>query len=221
MATKSKKKLVRQLNTPKTGPGQHQTSVLKKSVQYLQFVPKRVGAVLTGLSLVSSLLAYSVLWPSLSLSNIQTNHQSILSTKFLLSNDGWFPVYNLRISCNFIVTEYKPDYNGPKLQQSATASNYDHVHTLKSNEKLSDSCEFSTLINMPKINGVSGLSLTPKEILAYATKAHLSVSMTFKPFFQWPINVQFPFKMDLDRDLFYWIPEPLEHYETAFKNRSG
>ena len=176
----------------------------------------------TIITAIASLLAYTIFVPSLSLTNGQTNHESVLSAKFLLSNDGlWFSVKNVAIRCTLTVTDYKPDYNGPKLQSSTNASSQANVHELKSKEKVSDSCQFAMIEGMPKVRGVSGISLTPKEILTYATKAHLAVSVTYTPFFQWPLEKKFPFSMALDRELVYWTEEPLEHYESAMKQLSN
>lgn len=190
---------------------------LKSTAQYVRSVLRQVVPIVAGLSLVGGLFAYSVLWPSLSLTNIQINNQSISSTMFLLTNDGWFPVCNVKISCNFIVTEYQRIYNGPKMESFSTVSFHAHVNTLKPSEHLPDSCQFGILESTLKINGVSGVSLTYKEILTYATKVHLFISIDFDPFFRWPLNKSFPFRMDLGRGLTYWIPEPSEHYEAAMK----
>lgn len=170
------------------------------------------------ISVAATLLAFTVIFPSVSLTNSQTNNESVLSAKFLLANDGlWFSVKDVKIGCTLTVTDYKKDYSGPKLQSHTNAIVPANVHELKSKEKISDSCQFSTLEGMPKINGVSGVSLTPKEILTYATQAHLLVSVTYTPFFKWPLENKFPFTMDLDQKSVYWTEEPLELYESAIK----
>lgn len=176
----------------------------------------------TIITAIASLLAYTVFVPSLSLTNSQTNHESVLSAKFLLSNDGlWFSVKNVRIRCTLTVTDYKPDYNGPKLESSTNTNFRADVRELKSEEKMLDSCHFAMLDGGPKIRGTSGVSLTQKDILTYATKAHLVMSVTYTPFFQWPLEKNFPFSMHLDRELVYWTEEPLEHYESAIKQHSN
>ncbi len=169
-------------------------------------------------TILATLLAFTVIYPSVSLTNSQTNNESVLSAKFLLANDGlWFSVKDVKITCVLTVTGYKNDYNGPKLDSHTNAIFPANVHELKSKEKISNSCEFPMLEGMPRINGVSGVSLTPKEILTYATKAHLLVSVTYTPFFQWPLEKKFPFTMDLDGKSVYWTEEPLELYNSAVK----
>ena len=230
MDKKSKNRPIDQPNKEKPSSRQLLELGLKQFVQYLQVAwksvlatlraaSKRLLSILTGVSLVGSFFAYTVLWPSLSLTTIPTNYESALSAKFLLSNDGWLSVYNLRIKCTFTTTEYEHQYNGPKMDSYSNASSKDHVGVFKGGDKLSDSCNFSLLEHFPPLKGVSGETLTLEDILTHATNAHLSVSISFKPWFQWPTKqVQFPFKMDIDRKNIYWVPEPLEHYESTIKD---
>ena len=150
--------------------------------------------------MVGGLTAYYSFWPFLTISPFQPLAPSDpFSGKFIISNDGLLPIYEVTIECVLKKLNYESGGKAVHLKDGLSHERSNSTEVMYHGDKSAVSCHHPYITidpNKPELKLIDG---------------DMTVKVTFKPVLAyWTINKHFRFiAAQSSEQMIHWLPKPV------------